>query len=164
MNGLGPASKSLPGSRVSLIICKGLSDNWSPVRYAASVAVRSFLIANTDTKTEYYPVLLPAMCLNRLYVAEGVKLYSQQTWREVVGMQGKELVCEHMQNVVAHYIQAAEAQNHAVREAAFAGMEELAIRVDRVAVAPWVGRILEAIEKSYATGTWASFLFFACAF
>ena len=28
-------------------------------------------------------------CLNRYYVAEGVKLYSHETWRLVTGMDGK---------------------------------------------------------------------------
>ena len=29
------------------------------------------------------PMLLPRMCLNRFYLAQGVKLYSQDTWRIV---------------------------------------------------------------------------------
>jgi hypothetical protein len=32
------------------------------------------------------------MCLNRYYVAEGVRLYSQQTWEEVMGNRGREEV------------------------------------------------------------------------
>jgi hypothetical protein len=36
-----------------------------------------------------FPILLPAMCLNRYYVAEGVRLYSQQTWAQVMGDRGR---------------------------------------------------------------------------
>ena len=37
----------------------------------------------------------------RYYVAEGVRLYSQETWRQVVGRKGVELVEEHIQSVVS---------------------------------------------------------------
>ena len=66
------------------IVAKGLGDNWSQVRYAASQAVRSFyLIAKEDNKMreKFDPLLIPRMCLNRYYVAEGVKIYSNDTWR-----------------------------------------------------------------------------------
>ncbi|CAM9654524.1 unnamed protein product, partial [Discosporangium mesarthrocarpum] len=47
-------------------IMLGLQDNWSQVRYAASVANRSFLTALTPEDREtLYPRLLPRMCLNR---------------------------------------------------------------------------------------------------
>lgn len=47
---------------------EGLTDEWSPVRLAASVAVRRFLLAlpNDKTRQAFYPSLLPRMCLNRL--------------------------------------------------------------------------------------------------
>ena len=34
----------------------------------------------------------PQMCMNRYYVAEGVRAYSQETWRVVLGDQGREWV------------------------------------------------------------------------
>mmetsp|Transcript_20102 Transcript_20102/g.37851 ORF Transcript_20102/g.37851 Transcript_20102/m.37851 type:complete len:622 (-) Transcript_20102:1635-3500(-) len=34
------------------------------------------------------PMLLPRMCLNRFYLAQGVKLYSQDTWKLVFGNNG----------------------------------------------------------------------------
>ena len=34
-------------------------------------------------------MLLPPMCLNRRYQAEGVRLYSQQTWERVMGSEGR---------------------------------------------------------------------------
>lgn len=46
---------------------EGLADEWSPVRLAASVAVRRFLLAlpNNNSRQAFYPLLLPRMCLNR---------------------------------------------------------------------------------------------------
>lgn len=40
-------------------------------------------------REEQFPILLPGMCLNRYYVAEGVRLYSQETWRLVMGDDGR---------------------------------------------------------------------------
>ena len=34
-------------------------------------------------------MLLPPMCLNRRYQAEGVRMYSQQTWERVMGTEGR---------------------------------------------------------------------------
>ena len=74
------------------IIAQGLGDNWSQVRYAASQAVRSFYyIAKEDSNMseQYVPILVPRMCMNRYYVAEGVKIYSNETWRLVHGEKGR---------------------------------------------------------------------------
>lgn len=44
----------------------GMQDNWSQVRYAASVANRSLLKAlSAEDREAFYPRLLPRMCLNR---------------------------------------------------------------------------------------------------
>lgn len=47
----------------------GLSDNWSEVRMAASIATRHFLcnIRPVESRVEYFPRLLPPMCLNRYW-------------------------------------------------------------------------------------------------
>lgn len=44
----------------------GMQDNWSQVRYAASVANRSLMQAlSPEDREPFYPRLLPRMCLNR---------------------------------------------------------------------------------------------------
>ena len=51
------------------IVAKGLGDNWSQVRYAASQAVRAFYaIAKQDEalKVKFDPLLVPRMCLLQL--------------------------------------------------------------------------------------------------
>ena len=63
----------------------GLCDNWSQVRYAASTATRAFCAKLSPLSAASEAALLPPMCLNRYYVAEGVRRYSQQTWHELYG-------------------------------------------------------------------------------
>lgn len=90
------------------IVAKGLGDNWSQVRYAASQAVRAFYtIAKEDgsLKDKYDALLVPRMCLNRYYVAEGVKIYSNETWRLVHGDQGRQTICKYAKEVCEFYIE-----------------------------------------------------------
>lgn len=54
----------------------GMQDNWSQVRYAASVANRSLLQALSPADREqFYPRLLPRMCLNRWGVNAGTNCF-----------------------------------------------------------------------------------------
>ena len=55
-------------------------------------------------------------CLNRYYVAEGVRLYNQETWSRVLGNTGREVVAQYIKEVVNYYTLQSEAENHAVRE------------------------------------------------
>lgn len=78
------------------VVSQGLADNWSQVRYVASHAVRSYYAIAKDDKAlrdSYDGMLVPRMCLNRYYVAEGVKIYSQDTWKSTFGDEGRQLVC-----------------------------------------------------------------------
>ena len=85
----------------------GLSDNWSQVRYAATLCARSFYKAaggDDALLDKYNGMLVPRMCLNRYYVAEGVRVYSNDTWRQVFGEQGKQMVCRYADQVADFYI------------------------------------------------------------
>ena len=48
--------------------------------------------------------MVPCMCLNRYYVAEGVRVYSIETWRQVFGDKGKEIVCRYAEHICKYYI------------------------------------------------------------
>jgi hypothetical protein len=51
---------------MALWLGKGMGDNWSQVRFAASVATRAFLEGmEEEAMHAVFPVLLPRMCLNR---------------------------------------------------------------------------------------------------
>jgi hypothetical protein len=61
------------------MVSKGLEDSWSEIRYAASLAVRSFYEVAKDNKEireQFDRILIPRMCLNRYYEADGVQIYS----------------------------------------------------------------------------------------
>lgn len=113
-----------------VILVTTLADNWSQVRMAASVLCRTLLVqaltsGNTELlQTQIYPQLIPRMCLNRFYLAQGVKLYSQETWKILFGdnspyggnNQGQEMVARYAGAVCRYYAKMADADNHCVRE------------------------------------------------
>lgn len=112
------------------LVSSGIGDNWSQVRYAGSVAARAFMEKAGEEQSRFFPQLLGKMCLNRHYVAEGVRLYCQDTWRIICGPQGgARLLVAHLDSVIDAYVAAAQAPNHAVREAACHCIAELAGRV-----------------------------------
>lgn len=108
------------------ILVTTLADNWSQVRMAASVLCRTLLlqvVASSDDAililtTYIYPQLLPRMCLNRFYLAQGVKLYSQETWKILFGgdNKGPQMVAQYAGAVSRYYAKMADADNHCVRE------------------------------------------------
>ena len=143
------------GYQLATHLRDGLSDNWSQVRMAASVATREFFqdISEGD-RDHYYGLLLPPMCLNRYYLAEGVRLFNQETWKQVVGEKGKELVGKHLKEVVSFYISQTLSDNHAVREAACHCMAELASKVNRDTVMPHVSELLNALIVCFKDDSW----------
>ncbi len=82
-------------SKLLPITANGLADNWSQVRFAASRATRAYYKfgkTNESLRAEWDTLMLPRMCLNRYYVAEGVRNYSIETWKQVVDDKGIVLV------------------------------------------------------------------------
>ncbi|XP_069947030.1 uncharacterized protein [Cherax quadricarinatus] len=143
------------GDQLSRYLGKGLADNWSQVRLAALVATRKFLMSLPPAARErFFPVLLPRLCLNRYYVAEGVRLYSQESWRQVAGSEGKALVEKYIDSVVSYYIEATEADNHAVREAACACIAELALKISTEAVRAHVPDLLHTLTVCFNDDSW----------
>lgn len=130
---------------------RGMGDNWSMVRYAACVATRTTALrARHDDGV--LAVLIPPICLNRYYVAEGVRAYSQATWQMLAGDGGRELVAKHVDAVVEHYLWCSKGSNHAVREAACACMAEVLCKVDAAeAHAP---RLLRALVLCFKDASW----------
>eukprot|EP00434_Breviolum_minutum_P033205 symbB.v1.2.029381.t1/scaffold3206.1/size61198/7 len=159
------AFMSLVAPKTVAVLANGIKDNWSQVRYAASVAARAFNDKAGDEKEKFYPQLLGLMCLNRHYVAEGVRLFSQETWRRVCGPQGgARLLVAHFDSVLDAYVDACRAPNHAVREAASNCISELAARVAGSPLAPTpfrehftsarVQRMLNALLDAFRDESW----------
>lgn len=120
---------------VIAVVKAGLADNWSQVRMAASVLCRVWFVslqtigADVTEKT-MMSALLPRMCLNRFYLAQGVKLYSHETWKLLFpNGKGLTLVGENLPAVCRYYVKMCDADNHVVREGACQAIAELAYRL-----------------------------------
>ena len=134
---------STVGDILNKCIKRGMEDNWCQVRYAASIATRSFFMKLQEQGREtYLPLLLPRMCLNRYYIAERVQKYSQESWKMIVGNRGRELVARYASEIVDYYV---EMTNHCVRESACQCIAELGTKVDPTAIRPHVGRLMQAL-------------------
>ena len=70
------------------------------MRFAACCAARAFLLGAGAARERLYPALLPHLCFNRYDVAEGVAAYSRDTWRLVVGDQGRAWVARCLPQVM----------------------------------------------------------------
>ena len=142
------APSSLLRTTLIDIVKTGLADNWSQVRMASSVLCRVWF---QSLQTLHIPIqdpimmsaLLPRMCLNRFYVAPGVKLYSHDTWKLIFGSPtssgssssssssslGLQLVAENINAMIRYYIKMCDADNHEAREAACQAIAELVVKV-----------------------------------
>ncbi|POM60685.1 hypothetical protein PHPALM_30440 [Phytophthora palmivora] len=124
-------------------IKRGMEDNWCQVRYAASISARTFLMKLQEQgRSIYLPILLPRLCLNRYYIAERVQRYSQESWRMIMGDQGRELVAKYANEIVDYYV---EMTSHCVRESACQCIAELGMKIDPTAIRPHVGRLMQAL-------------------
>mmetsp|Transcript_55045 Transcript_55045/g.66278 ORF Transcript_55045/g.66278 Transcript_55045/m.66278 type:complete len:356 (+) Transcript_55045:2-1069(+) len=147
-----------------------LADNWSQVRMASSFLCRTYLttvnaISLTTSNDSValtpaaYATLLPRMCLNRFYLAQGVKLYSQETWQTVFHTNGLPLIRTHAGAVARYYTRMADADNHVVREAACQAIAELASKLGgggagAEALAPFVPLLLQALLVCFHDESW----------
>eukprot|EP00536_Pseudo-nitzschia_multiseries_P013299 jgi/Psemu1/261270/estExt_Genewise1Plus.C_5580017 len=148
------------------ILKAGLADNWSQVRMAASVLNRVFWSTlqetcrfPTENLERLYPLLVPRMCLNRFYLAQGVKLYSHQTWKLVFPANGVGVVAQTIAPVVRYYVKMCDADNHVVREAACQAVAELAVKIgsdDTTApvLQPHVPVLLQALLMCFHDESW----------
>ena len=142
------------------ITSQGLGDNWSQVRFSSSCAARAyygFAKTNEYLREQYDKVMIPKMCLNRYYVAEGVRNYSIETWKLVAGDKGIDLVIENLEYICEFYISQCLADNHAVREAACHCISELCTKVatiDPEPFRPYIDALLGALIDCFKDQSW----------
>jgi Vacuolar 14 Fab1-binding region len=137
------------------VVGRGLQDNWSQVRYCASVVVRKMMAGlPADVRRQFYPTFLPRMCLNRHYVAEGVRVYSQDSWKTVIAADGRVYLVKLLDDVFTFYESQSTADNHAVREAACQSFAEASTKLDPEAVKPFVPRIVHALVECFKDESW----------
>jgi hypothetical protein len=97
------------------------------------------------------------MCLNRYYVAEGVRNYSLETWKNVVDDKGIELVLQNAKHISEFYISQCLADNHAVREAACHCISEICMKVatvDKDPFRPFISDLLGALIDCFKDQSW----------
>lgn len=136
-------------------VSEGLHDNWSEIRLVACQAARSFLQSLSENdQALYWPKLLPRLCMSRFYAAEGVKTLSHDTWRVVIKTRGKQLIVQHIEFIVPHYIEMSRAKNHMVSEAACLAMSEIVGKIDPNTVRPYVSQLLEATKGCLLETSW----------
>ena len=116
-------------------------------------------------------------------MAEGVRLYNQETWARLMGDQGREIVARYIRETVNYYTLQSEAENHAVREvslsrvlpffgfflllhvtltvhalashqAACQCIAELGAKIDKDVVRPYVSDLLEALMVCFRDESW----------
>ncbi|KER19831.1 hypothetical protein T265_11497 [Opisthorchis viverrini] len=129
------------------------------VRMAASRAVRTFFEVPPPPEhswTDVYPILLPAMCLNRYYVAEGVRLYSQETWCRVTKGEGKKLTEIYVDAVVDYYTQQATADNHTLREVSCTSISEIVSKLSPDLMRPHILKLLTALLICFDGTSWST--------
>lgn len=148
------------------VLKHGLADNWSQVRMAASVLNRVFWTTlqqvcqfPPENLQQLYPTLVPRMCLNRFYLAQGVKLYSHQTWKQVFPESGLATVANTIAPIVRYYVKMCDADNHVVREAACQAVAELAVKIGMDEtyapfLQPHVPALLQALLMCFHDESW----------
>jgi hypothetical protein len=174
------SDNSSPLRQTTIAVLKaGLDDNWSQVRMAACVLGRVFLTAlqreSTSPETagaappttpldfphndDVYRVVLPRVCLNRFYSAHGVKLYSHETWFQIVHDRGVDVVAHYLPSFVRYYVQMCDANSHVVRESACQALAELARRLGshdtyRALLSRHVEAMLQALVVGFHDESW----------
>ena len=100
------------------------------------------------------------MCLNRYYVAEGVRVYSIDTWKQVFGEKGRDIVKTYAEQICKYYTIQSMADNHAVREAACHCISELCTKVcaddesSRLTFKPFIKDLLNALLDCFKDESW----------
>jgi len=132
---IGCKAPSVLLARLNLLpgLCQGLEDSWSPVRMQALHAVKVYLSHLSPTPAAQEALLLPRICLNRHYPAEGLRTLALETWRSYVGEYGRNYLVTHISAVCQFYEAQSRAESAAAREAACHCMAELATKIEPLA-------------------------------
>jgi hypothetical protein len=100
--------------------------------------------------------LLPGLCMNRFYVADGVNTIAREIWHEIINKNGngREMVVEYLTEIIDHYIAMSQASNHMVSEAALLALSELLLRMPRESLLHYIPRITRNILECVHSDSW----------
>jgi hypothetical protein len=126
---------------VSELLVTGLRDNWSQVRYASLIALKSYLrdAKGTISEDAVSDEVLTHFLINRHFPAEGVRRLAQEVWRIFTGPQGgRDILIPRIIPILGNLSALIESDNHSIREAIVSVSLELAKKVfPHVAESPW---------------------------
>lgn len=128
----------------------------------SSTASLEHLSSSTSTTTidrqkqieVYYDILLPRMCINRYFVADGVRSYSQATWAMLFGQRGKDLVAQFCPSFVQFYLAQTQVSSFEMREAVCHCIGELVSKIASEVVRPFVDSLVQGVISMSAHATW----------
>ena len=130
-----------------LLLSGGLTDSWAQVRLSSTAACREFLLSlSPGEREEQMPALLPRLCLNRYFPAEGVRRQAQTAWRALCGEEGRALLGRFISHTVEHYTSSAGSDSPGVREAAGLSISELVNKLDPDTVSAHVPALLDCLS------------------
>jgi len=134
----------------------GLGDNWSRIRQASCAATQAFIsgLATDSDRDPFWGMLLPNICLNRFYAAEGVKSTALETWAGLVGTAGRDFVAKYVGSFIYVYADSSKSNNHMVSEAACSAMAEIVCRIEKFAVRPHLAPLVQALDACLTDDSW----------
>jgi len=154
-------------------IAAGLENNWSQLRLAAARSTGIFFTAYSiapilvESRHHIAPLvtaicsemnaleyILPRLCMNRFYVADGVKMHAISSWRAMVDTNGKELLSSVIKSAIDYYVDMAKSKSHMVSEAACAALSEVGCRLEIQVVRPHLSTIFSSLLECLASDSW----------
>lgn len=94
------------------------------------------------------------MCLNRYYSAEGVKLYSQDSWILLFKANGRSYVEKYLSHVVDYYLKQVSVRNTVTREAACGAIGELFAKIDQTLLKPHLNECFKSLANCFDCESW----------
>ena len=115
--------------------------------------------SNNDIDINFYWIqLLPGLCMNRFYVADGVHTIAKDIWMNIINKskigKGKELVEKYIEFVIEYYIKMSKSSNHMISEASLSGINELVLKINKNIVLPYINIIINDIIICLYSDSW----------
>ena len=134
------------GFEISQRLASGLEDNWAIVRLSSTIATKDFIFSLPKNQREkYLSLLLPRLCLNRYFSAEGVKVQSQKAWKDICGHDGRQLLAKNIEATVKYYQESCKSETYSVREAACHSLRESGVKIEPKIIEPHISSMLESL-------------------
>ena len=138
----------------------GSADNMTETRFQGTKTAGTFLLKMKNfpnyQKLDYIKKrLLPRICLNRLYPAEAFSKESLRIWKDIVELNGKQVLGSLILESTEFYLEQSLMSNWEIRETACKGFQELATKAtmnNEEAKAKFMGKSKEVLKSLLNAG------------